>query len=117
MMEARGLPPHLLGSLGSKMHYILHKSFSSSMSSSNSEFNCTFLTIISSSANELEHVHDGTPIYSHNIMCYSGMAYELGAAPSIRTVLSYLKGEYSYKENRDTFFNQDTIVEAIADVH
>jgi hypothetical protein len=35
MLEAQGLPPHLLGALGSKMQYILHKSFSS-MSSSNS---------------------------------------------------------------------------------
>jgi hypothetical protein len=55
MMEARGLPPHLLGSLGSKMHYILHKSFSSSMSSSNSKFSGT-LSTISSSINELKHV-------------------------------------------------------------
>jgi len=35
MLEVRGLPPHLLGSLGSKMHYILQKSMSSSISSSN----------------------------------------------------------------------------------
>lgn len=34
MLEAQGLPPHLLGALGSKMQYILQKSFSS-LSSSN----------------------------------------------------------------------------------
>ncbi|KAL5476128.1 hypothetical protein EMCRGX_G026036 [Ephydatia muelleri] len=33
LLEARGLPPHLLGALGSKMHWILHKSASSSNSS------------------------------------------------------------------------------------
>ena len=32
LLEARGLPPHLLGALGSKMHWILHKSASSSNS-------------------------------------------------------------------------------------
>ena len=37
MLEARGLPPHLLGALGSKMHYMLQKSMTSSLSSSNSE--------------------------------------------------------------------------------
>ena len=37
MLEAQGLPPHLLGALGSKMQYILQKSFS--MSSSNCKYN------------------------------------------------------------------------------
>ena len=36
MMEERGLPHHLLGSLGSRMQYIMQKSLSSSISSSNS---------------------------------------------------------------------------------
>lgn len=38
MMEERGLPHHLLGALGSRMHYMMQKSFSSSISSSNSKF-------------------------------------------------------------------------------
>ena len=38
MLEAQGLPPHLLGALGSKMQYILQRSFSSSISSSNSTY-------------------------------------------------------------------------------
>jgi hypothetical protein len=38
MMEERGLPHHLLGALGSRMHYMMQKSFSSSISSSNSGF-------------------------------------------------------------------------------
>ena len=38
MMEERGLPQHLLGALGSRMHYMMQKSFSSSISSSNSEW-------------------------------------------------------------------------------
>lgn len=35
MMEERGLPHHLLGALGSRMQYMMQKSFSSSVSSSN----------------------------------------------------------------------------------
>ena len=43
MLEERGLPHHLLGALGSRMQYVMQKSFSSSISSSNSECNIMFL--------------------------------------------------------------------------
>ena len=37
MPSIPGLPHHLLGALGSRMHYMMQKSFSNSMSSSNSK--------------------------------------------------------------------------------